>query len=27
VPWAFAALGDPEEHCKIIIEPSSAEPT
>jgi threonine dehydrogenase-like Zn-dependent dehydrogenase len=22
VPWAFAALGDPEEHCKIIVEPA-----
>ncbi|MCW0215567.1 MAG: zinc-binding dehydrogenase [Pseudonocardia sp.] len=22
VPWAFAALGDPEEHCKIIVEPT-----
>ncbi|WP_243794511.1 zinc-binding dehydrogenase [Saccharopolyspora gloriosae] len=21
VPWAFEALGDPEEHCKIIVEP------
>jgi threonine dehydrogenase-like Zn-dependent dehydrogenase len=21
VPWAFAALGDPEEHCKIVVEP------
>ncbi|GAB2677755.1 zinc-binding dehydrogenase [Saccharopolyspora gloriosae] len=21
VPWAFDALGDPEEHCKIIVEP------
>jgi threonine dehydrogenase-like Zn-dependent dehydrogenase len=21
VPWAFEALGDPEQHCKIIIEP------
>ncbi len=20
-PWAFAALGDPEGHCKIIVEP------
>jgi threonine dehydrogenase-like Zn-dependent dehydrogenase len=19
--WAFQALGDPEEHCKIIVEP------
>jgi threonine dehydrogenase-like Zn-dependent dehydrogenase len=27
VPWAFAALGNPEEHCKIIVEPSLAEPT
>jgi threonine dehydrogenase-like Zn-dependent dehydrogenase len=21
VPWAFEALGDPEEHCKIVVEP------
>jgi threonine dehydrogenase-like Zn-dependent dehydrogenase len=21
VPWAFDALGDPEEHCKIVVEP------
>jgi threonine dehydrogenase-like Zn-dependent dehydrogenase len=23
VPWAFEALGDPEEHCKIIVEPTA----
>ena len=21
VPWAFDALGNPEEHCKIVVEP------
>jgi threonine dehydrogenase-like Zn-dependent dehydrogenase len=24
VPWAFGALRDPEEHCKIIVTPSSS---